>query len=72
MADRHRQTSKFLSLVLRHEPERIGIVLDEAGWVSVHDPGRSDTAFCGNWIKGWPSTFPPVRETGAVRHERQT
>jgi uncharacterized protein (TIGR02452 family) len=27
--------SKFLSLVLRHEPERIGIVLDAAGWTSV-------------------------------------
>jgi putative RNA 2'-phosphotransferase len=27
--------SKFLSLVLRHEPERIGIVLDESGWTDV-------------------------------------
>ncbi|MCD6051640.1 MAG: 2'-phosphotransferase [Verrucomicrobia bacterium] len=27
--------SKFLSLVLRHEPERIGITLDNAGWVPV-------------------------------------
>ena len=26
------QTSRFLSLVLRHDPERIGIVLDDAGW----------------------------------------
>lgn len=30
-----KQTSKFLSLVLRHAPERIGIVLDEQGWTSV-------------------------------------
>src|SRR6059058_652656 len=29
--------SKFLSLVLRHEPEKIGITLDEAGWVGVRD-----------------------------------
>jgi putative RNA 2'-phosphotransferase len=29
------QTSKFLSLVLRHEPERIGLQLDDAGWVNV-------------------------------------
>lgn len=29
------QISKFLSLVLRHEPGKIGIVLDEAGWVPV-------------------------------------
>ena len=27
--------SKFLSLVLRHEPGKIGITLDEAGWVDV-------------------------------------
>jgi putative RNA 2'-phosphotransferase len=27
------RTSKFLSLVLRHEPERIGLKLDSAGWV---------------------------------------
>ena len=29
--------SKFLSLVLRHEPERIGIALDANGWVAVDD-----------------------------------
>lgn len=29
------KTSKFLSLVLRHRPERIGLALDEAGWVDV-------------------------------------
>jgi putative RNA 2'-phosphotransferase len=29
--------SKFLSLVLRHKPEEIGIALDESGWVSVQD-----------------------------------
>lgn len=29
--------SKFLSLVLRHEPEKIGLSLDAAGWVSVDD-----------------------------------
>ncbi len=27
--------SKFLSLVLRHQPETIGIILDENGWTSV-------------------------------------
>lgn len=27
--------SKFLSLVLRHQPESIGIVLDSAGWTDV-------------------------------------
>jgi putative RNA 2'-phosphotransferase len=29
--------SKFLSLVLRHEPERVGLKLGDAGWVSVDD-----------------------------------
>lgn len=29
--------SKFLSLVLRHEPGRIGIRLDAAGWVGVEE-----------------------------------
>ena len=28
-------TSKFLSFVLRHKPDAIGIVLDDAGWVDV-------------------------------------
>jgi putative RNA 2'-phosphotransferase len=30
-----KKKSKFLSLVLRHQPEKIGIELDEAGWVEV-------------------------------------
>jgi putative RNA 2'-phosphotransferase len=29
--------SKFLSLVLRHQPEKIGLKLDEAGWVAVSE-----------------------------------
>ena len=29
------QTSKFLSLVLRHDPAKVGIVLDDAGWTDV-------------------------------------
>lgn len=31
------QTSKFLSLILRHEPERFGLKLGEAGWVGVEE-----------------------------------
>ena len=27
--------SKFLSLILRHEPERIGLALDDAGWAGI-------------------------------------
>ncbi len=32
-----RRTSKFLSLVLRHKPETIGLELDAQGWASVKD-----------------------------------
>lgn len=31
------RTSKFLSLVLRHKPQAIGISLDNAGWVAIAD-----------------------------------
>jgi putative RNA 2'-phosphotransferase len=31
------QLSKFLSLVLRHQPESIGIQLDQHGWVAVDE-----------------------------------
>jgi putative RNA 2'-phosphotransferase len=30
-----RSTSKFLSLVLRHQPQKIGIELDSSGWTSI-------------------------------------
>jgi putative RNA 2'-phosphotransferase len=33
----HKRISKFLSLILRHEPERVGLKLDGAGWVSVQE-----------------------------------
>lgn len=35
MKDRALRISKFLSLVLRHRPEEVGITLDQAGWASV-------------------------------------
>src|SRR6185369_11200546 len=37
MKDRTTRISKFLSLVLRHEPEKIGLALDDEGWTSVSD-----------------------------------
>lgn len=33
----YRKTSKFLSLILRHKPETVGIKLDDAGWVEIDD-----------------------------------
>lgn len=32
-----KRTSKFLSLVLRHQPDQIGLELDEAGWANVDE-----------------------------------
>jgi putative RNA 2'-phosphotransferase len=37
MQKRQIRISKFLSLVLRHKPEKIGLTLDEAGWTAVDD-----------------------------------
>ena len=34
---RLRETSKFISLILRHKPEEIGITLDEHGWANVDE-----------------------------------
>lgn len=31
------KVSKFLSLILRHNPETIGIMLDTYGWANVND-----------------------------------
>lgn len=32
-----RETSKFISLILRHKPDAIGITLDEHGWANVEE-----------------------------------
>ena len=32
-----REASKFISLILRHHPEKIGITLDEHGWANVDE-----------------------------------
>ncbi len=33
----YKKTSKFISLILRHKPETIGITLDEHGWADVSE-----------------------------------
>jgi putative RNA 2'-phosphotransferase len=38
------ETSKFLSYVLRHEPEAIGLELDSQGWASVQELIKNATA----------------------------
>lgn len=37
MSEINKTTSKFLSLILRHKPETIGIQLDENGWANVDE-----------------------------------
>ncbi|WP_025740543.1 RNA 2'-phosphotransferase [Aquimarina pacifica] len=37
MKTNNNQISKFLSLILRHTPDKIGIQLDENGWVDVSE-----------------------------------
>lgn len=32
-----KKTSKFLSYILRHNPDKLGLILDEQGWVSVEE-----------------------------------
>lgn len=34
---REKQVSRFVSLILRHKPEKIGIQLDEHGWADVNE-----------------------------------
>ena len=36
-SDRNKNTSKFISPILRHKPETIGIDLDEHGWADVQE-----------------------------------
>lgn len=35
MSKQHAETSKFLSYVLRHEPQTIGLTLDREGWADI-------------------------------------
>ena len=37
MEIRNNSTSKYISLILRHKPEAIGITLDEHGWANVDE-----------------------------------
>ena len=37
MEKQHVKVSKFLSYVLRHKPDAIGLELDEGGWADVDE-----------------------------------
>ena len=51
-------TSKFLSLILRHQPEKIGLCLDANGWANIDDLLRQSAA------KGKPLTPGAHRRSG--------
>lgn len=57
--DKSVKTSKFLSLVLRHNPGLIGITLDSAGWVYVAELLQACRAH------GQPITLDELREVVA-------
>lgn len=63
--DKLTRTSKFLSLVLRHRPELIGITLDSAGWVSAAELLRACRAH------GRPLTPEELREVVASNDKRR-
>jgi putative RNA 2'-phosphotransferase len=49
------KTSRFLSLVLRHQPEAIGITLDDEGWVDIQTliaaASKHGNQFDRDWIE---------------------
>lgn len=56
MKDRRVKTSKFLSLVLRHKPEEIGLKLDSQGWVLVSQLLQACNAH------GFPLSYEELQE----------
>jgi putative RNA 2'-phosphotransferase len=59
------KVSKFLSLVLRHQPQKIGIKLDAAGWVSVSELLQACHA------AGFPLSMDELKETVATNDKRR-
>lgn len=35
--NKHKRTSKFLTMILRHKPEKIGVELDQHGWCDIEN-----------------------------------
>ena len=58
-------TSKFLSLILRHQPEKIGLTLDANGWASVDDLLRLSAA------RGKPLTRSLIEEVVATNDKQR-
>jgi len=66
MNDKERtRTSKFLSLVLRHEPEKIGLKLDSAGWVDV------DELLIACRFSGYPLQVEELQEVVSTNEKKR-
>ncbi len=65
--ERQKQLSKFLSLVLRHEPEKIGLVLGDEGFVPL---AEFVTAVNRQKAYGWV-TEAPIREVVAASDKQR-
>lgn len=59
------RTSKFLSLILRHEPAKVGLELDEAGWVGVRALLDAVNRH------GWPLSLDQLRHIVARNSKRR-
>ncbi|WP_327681972.1 RNA 2'-phosphotransferase [Kitasatospora sp. NBC_00458] len=59
------RTSKMLSRILRHEPERVGVVLDAAGWV------RVDVLLAALAARGNRLTRPELDHVVATNNKRR-
>ncbi|WP_224995275.1 RNA 2'-phosphotransferase [Cesiribacter sp. SM1] len=61
----NKRISKFLSLVLRHKPEALGITLDRAGWTSV------DELLMKMQQQGMPVDLPKLQEVVATNDKQR-
>ena len=60
-----RRISKFLSLILRHKPETIGITLDREGWATTQE------IIDGMNAKGMPVTLEMLQEVVATNDKQR-
>ncbi len=65
MKDRNESISKFLSLVLRHKPETIGLHLDANGWASVEE------LISGMRAKGSPLTIEQLTQVVETNEKKR-
>ena len=59
------RTSKFLSLILRHKPETVGIALDPNGWVDV------DVLLAGMARRGHPLRYEQLVEVVETNNKKR-